>query len=90
MQAFGDEPLRAAEVEEWDRTADVVVVGQGIAGACAAIEASEAGTDVVVLERSSAGGGASCSSRRTRSQERPVCVKPWSRTSGAGTAAHDA
>lgn len=41
----------------WDEHADVVVVGFGGAGACAAIEAARAGVDVVVLDRF-AGGGA--------------------------------
>ena len=37
--------------------ADVVIVGLGCAGVCAAIEAREAGADVFVLERASGGGG---------------------------------
>ena len=37
--------------------ADVVVVGLGCAGVCAAIEAREAGAEVLVLERASGGGG---------------------------------
>jgi 3-oxo-5alpha-steroid 4-dehydrogenase len=49
----------AHEVRHWDREADVVVVGFGCAGACAAIEAAEAGAEVLVLERSSGGGGTS-------------------------------
>lgn len=43
----------------WDHEADVVVVGFGAAGACAAIEARELGADVIVLERAGAGGGTS-------------------------------
>lgn len=43
----------------WDKEADVVIVGYGIAGACAAIEAAESGAEVMVLERASGGGGAS-------------------------------
>ncbi len=50
-------PLR--DVENWDRTVDVVVVGLGAAGCCAAIEASEAGLEVLALERMSGGGGTS-------------------------------
>jgi 3-oxo-5alpha-steroid 4-dehydrogenase len=38
---------------------DVLVVGFGIAGACAAISAAEAGARVVVVERASAAGGSS-------------------------------
>jgi len=47
--------------EGWDERADVVVVGFGAAGACAAIEAAEAGADVLVIERFG-GGGASAAS----------------------------
>ncbi|HLS77407.1 MAG TPA: FAD-binding protein [Nocardia sp.] len=39
-----------------DLTADVVVIGFGAAGACAALEAAETGADVLVLERFSGGG----------------------------------
>ena len=46
----------------WDHAADVVVVGYGIAGACAALEAKRAGSEVLVLERASGGGGASATS----------------------------
>ena len=52
-------PLPAAEVTRWDRVHDVVIVGHGSAGGAAAIEASRAGADVLVLERMSRGGGAS-------------------------------
>jgi succinate dehydrogenase/fumarate reductase flavoprotein subunit len=41
-----------ADVDHWSRSADVVVVGCGIAGVCAAIAAREAGAAVLVLERS--------------------------------------
>lgn len=44
--------------EAWDATADVVVVGFGAAGACAALEARAAGADVLAVDRFS-GGGAS-------------------------------
>lgn len=43
-------------------TADVVVVGMGIAGACGAIEAAEAGASVVALEGASGPGGSSAQS----------------------------
>jgi 3-oxo-5alpha-steroid 4-dehydrogenase len=55
-------PVNAAEIPAWDDTADVVVVGLGVAGTCAAIEAAEAGADVLALERSGAGGGTSAHS----------------------------
>jgi len=58
------EPIAAARSADvsWQDEADVVVVGLGIAGTCAAIEASEAGADVLALERSGAGGGTSAQS----------------------------
>lgn len=53
---------RAREVLSWDDEADVVVVGFGAAGASAAVEAAEAGADVLVLERAGGGGGTSAMS----------------------------
>lgn len=41
---------------KWDETADVVVVGFGAAGACAALEAHYAKASVLVLERYQGGG----------------------------------
>jgi len=52
----------AGAVKRWDLEADVVVVGFGCAGACAAIAAAEAGAEVLVLERASGGGGTSAMS----------------------------
>ena len=49
-------PLR--EVPAWDLEHDVVVVGHGVAGGAAAIEAARAGADTAVLERMTRGGGA--------------------------------
>ncbi|MGN2636899.1 FAD-dependent oxidoreductase [Nocardia takedensis] len=51
-------PLSADEVTSWDKSADVVVAGYGIAGVCAAIEAARAGAEVLILERTSGWGGA--------------------------------
>ena len=45
----------------WDVLADVVVVGFGAAGACAALEAAAAGCDVVVLDRFDGGGATALS-----------------------------
>ncbi len=45
----------------WDIQADVVVVGYGAAGACAALEAASAGSKVVVLDRFSGGGATALS-----------------------------
>ncbi|WP_433520351.1 FAD-binding protein [Nocardia pseudovaccinii] len=52
-------PQLITEPVEWDGTAQVIVVGFGIAGACAAISAAEAGARVLLLERTGAAGGAS-------------------------------
>ena len=52
-------PIRRADVTEVADEADVVVVGFGAAGACAAYEAVQAGADVLVLERASGPGGTS-------------------------------
>ena len=49
--------VRAAEVPEWSDDVDVVVIGFGIAGGCAAVSAAAAGARVLVLERAAAAGG---------------------------------
>ncbi len=51
------QPRKFSEVETWDFEADVVIIGFGGTGACAAIEASDAGADVLLLELASASGG---------------------------------
>jgi 3-oxo-5alpha-steroid 4-dehydrogenase len=54
------EASRAQTGRDDGRTeADVVVVGFGIAGGCAAVEAASAGASVLVLERAAAAGGTS-------------------------------
>ncbi len=49
--------IPASDVASWDSEADVVIVGLGAGGSCAAIEAVRAGAKVTVLERASGGGG---------------------------------
>jgi 3-oxo-5alpha-steroid 4-dehydrogenase len=56
------EPIDAAAIDGWSDEVDVVVVGLGCAGACAAIEAAEAGADVLVLEAAAMCGGTSAMS----------------------------
>ena len=51
--------LPAGEVPAWDVETEVAIVGFGIAGACAAIEAAEAGAKVALFEAGSGSGGAS-------------------------------
>ena len=48
-------------MSDWDEEADVVVVGFGGAGACAALEARAAGADVVVVDRFTGGGATAIS-----------------------------
>jgi len=47
--------------QAWDLEADVVVVGFGAAGVCAALEAAGAGAQVIVLDRFSGGGATALS-----------------------------
>ena len=51
------EPLRLSTVEHWDIETDIVVVGFGGAGSCAAIEAADAGSQVIIFEVASESGG---------------------------------
>ena len=48
--------------EAWPANVDVVVVGFGCAGACAALEAADTGANVVILERFQVGA---CSTARS-------------------------
>lgn len=54
------ELVPVAQVAAWSACVDVVVVGFGAAGSCAAIEAREAGADVLVLEKASGVNGTTC------------------------------
>ena len=49
--------IEAGHVDDWTNSADVVIVGLGAAGVCAAIEARSVGAEVLVIERASGGGG---------------------------------
>ncbi|MDR5804832.1 FAD-dependent oxidoreductase [Caballeronia sp. LZ001] len=51
-------PLRVSDAPDvrWDRETDVIVVGFGGAGACAALEAHEAGAEVLLVDRFDGGG----------------------------------
>ena len=49
--------VSADTVASWSDDVDVVVIGFGIAGGCAAVSAAAAGTRVLVLERAAAAGG---------------------------------
>lgn len=52
-------PHRLSDVGRWDLETDVIVVGFGAAGACAAIEAAQAGAAVTLFEVASGSGGTS-------------------------------
>jgi 3-oxo-5alpha-steroid 4-dehydrogenase len=51
--------VNADAVTSWSDEVDVVVLGFGIAGGCAAVSAAAAGANVLVLERAAAAGGTS-------------------------------
>ena len=51
------EPLLESEVVSWTDTRDVLIVGFGGAGACAAIEAADHGASVTIFEAASESGG---------------------------------
>ena len=56
-------PLEVDDPEsvEWSESADVVIVGWGAAGACAAIEARTRGASVIVVDRFEGGGASALS-----------------------------
>ncbi len=57
MSSSDYQVVDASSVSTYVDEADVVIIGLGCAGVCAAIEARVAGADVLVLERASGGGG---------------------------------
>ena len=46
----------------WDKTAEIIIIGYGLAGAVAAITAHDRGTKVLILEKQSADSHCTCSS----------------------------
>ncbi|HXZ85200.1 MAG TPA: FAD-dependent oxidoreductase [Myxococcota bacterium] len=57
QESLPTEPRAVESITHWDEEADVVVVGYGGAGVCAALEAARAGASVLALERAGGGGG---------------------------------
>lgn len=51
-------PMSSGTIGSWADGADVIVIGFGVAGASAAVEAAVHGADVLMLERTSGWGGA--------------------------------
>ncbi len=54
---FLKERANRNQFEYWDEETDVIIIGSGFAGLSAAIEAREAGAEVIVLEKMGAPGG---------------------------------
>src|SRR5271154_6790190 len=54
--------VAAYSKDSWDAEADIVVVGYGYAGAVAALEARDAGADVLLIEKMPDPGGISITS----------------------------
>ena len=59
MKAEPTRAVPAASLKAWDEETDVVVVGFGASGACAALEAARGGAKVTLFEAASGSGGAS-------------------------------
>jgi len=57
MAAISPQPVHAADALNWDREADVVVIGAGAGGLVAAIAAREKGASVLIVEKNFDIGG---------------------------------
>ncbi len=65
MNAYPSQPRNAASIDHWSDEFEVIVVGFGVAGGAAAIEAARAGAKTLILERATRGGGATALSEGT-------------------------
>jgi 3-oxo-5alpha-steroid 4-dehydrogenase len=52
-------PLTRSEIRRWDLETDLLIVGAGVAGVSAAIEARRSGIEALILERQHLAGGSS-------------------------------
>src|SRR5262245_45523436 len=57
LGALGAREANAQENIQWHRTADVVIVGAGVSGLAAAVEAREHGVSVIAIDMNSDIGG---------------------------------
>ena len=57
MNYSASRACRIHEVKQWNIETDVLIVGFGAAGACAAIEAAQAGAKVTLIETAAGSGG---------------------------------
>ena len=62
MTYTASRPCRLADVPRWDGEADALIVGYGIAGACAALEAAEGGAACLIFELAAGAGGSTAMS----------------------------
>jgi len=60
----------------WDLVADVVIVGFGAAGACAALAARESGADVLAIDRFNGGGSTELPGESSMRAVAPGCSGP--------------
>lgn len=56
-KTLATQPRKLKDIPQWDMETEVAIVGFGGAGACAAIEAADAGAKVSIFELASASGG---------------------------------
>ena len=64
-KSIPSQPRDAASIDQWGDEFEVIVVGLGVAGGAAAIEAARAGARTLILERATRGGGATALSEGT-------------------------
>lgn len=77
MSAAIPETVAVQDITEWSDEVDVLVIGFGMGGGCAAVSAAEAGAQVLALERAaSAGGTTAMAGGHFTSAAAPLFSKP--------------